>query len=105
MRFVFPRSHAYPKGRVIFDENGTTGPECWVEFGDGIAVLAVWTLYRDGLKLAIPEYRTERGTLVTARTWLIRRDKRGQRRSESIDRYTPARTEVLSGRDGDPPLQ
>ena len=36
MRFRFPHSHAFRRGRVTIDDDGKAGPECLVEFGDGI---------------------------------------------------------------------
>lgn len=35
MRFLFPHSHAFQRGRVTVDDDQKTGPGCLVEFGDG----------------------------------------------------------------------
>ena len=73
MRFVFPRSHAFRKGRVAVDDDGRAGPECLVEFGDGVTVIAEWQADDDAIRLSVPDYRTAKGTLVTARTWRLAR--------------------------------
>lgn len=84
MRFLFPHSHAFRRGRVTVDEDRTVGPECLVEFGDGIAIVAKWQADEDAIRLSIPDYRTARGTLVTARTWRLVRGKDGRWRSERL---------------------
>ncbi len=67
MRFVFPHSHAFRRGRVTVDDEGKAGPECLVEFGDGVTVIAEWLADGDAINLFVPGYRTAKGTLVTAR--------------------------------------
>jgi hypothetical protein len=84
MRFVFPHSHAFRNGRVAVDDDGREGPDCLVEFGDGVSVIAEWRPDDDAIRLAIPDYRTARGALVTARTWRLARGKDGLWRSESL---------------------
>lgn len=82
MRFVFPHSHAFQRGQVAIDDDRTSGPECLVEFGDGVTVIGKWQADDDAIRLAIPDYRTAKGTLVKARTWRIVRGKDGSWRSE-----------------------
>ena len=84
MRFTFPHSHAFRRGRVAVDDDGKAGPEGLVEFGDGITVAAQWRTEDDAIRLDVPDYRTAKGTLVTARTWRLVRDKRGVWRSERL---------------------
>ncbi len=62
MRFLFPHSHAFRRGRVTVDDARKTASDCLVEFGDGVMVIAEWHVEGDVI------YRTARGTLVTART-------------------------------------
>ena len=64
MRFLFPHSHAFRKGRVTVDDDGQAAPDCLVEFGDGVTVIAEWHAEGDAIRLAVPDYRTARGTLV-----------------------------------------
>jgi len=72
MRFMFPHSHAFRRGRVTVDDDRNAGPECLVEFGDGTTVIAEWRAEDEGvLRLSIPDYRTAKNTLVAARTWRI----------------------------------
>jgi len=84
MRFVFPHSHAFRKGRVTVDNDGRAGPECLVEFGDGVAVIAEWQADDHAIRLSVPGYRTARGTPVTARIWRLTRGKDGLWRSERL---------------------
>ncbi|GHD21673.1 hypothetical protein ACFOEZ_00895 [Tianweitania populi] len=84
MRFVFPHSHAFRKGRVTVDDDGKPGPECLVEFGDGITVIAEWSGEDDVLRLSIPEYCTARGTVVNGRTWRVAKGKDRLWRSELL---------------------
>lgn len=84
MRFVFPHSHAFRRGRLTVDNDGKAGPECLVEFGDGVTVIAEWQANGDGVRLSVPDYRTAKGTLVTARIWRLARDKDGLWRSERL---------------------
>ena len=84
MRFLFPHSHAFRKGRVTVEDDGNAEPDGLVEFGDGVTVIADWHTEGDAILLAIPDYRTARGTLVTARTWRLAKGKDGHWRSERI---------------------
>lgn len=84
MRFVFPHSHAFRRGRVTLDDDGKAAPECLVEFGDGVTVIAEWRADEDTIRLFIPDYHTARGTLVKARTWRLAQDKDGLWRSERL---------------------
>ncbi|MBN9136853.1 MAG: hypothetical protein J0I92_12525 [Phyllobacterium sp.] len=88
MRFVFPHSlpdsHAFRRGRVTVDDDGKAGPECLVEFGDGVTVIAEWLPDGDAIRLSVPGYRTARGTHVTARAWRLARGKGGTWRSERL---------------------
>lgn len=84
MRFAFPHSHAFRRGRVAIDDDGKAGPECLVEFGDGVTVIAEWQADDDAIRLSVPAYRTAKGTLVTARTWRLVRGRDGLWRSERL---------------------
>lgn len=84
MRFVFPHSHAFRGGRVTVDDDEKTGPECLVEFGDEITVIAQWQADGDAIQLSVPDYRTAKGTLVTARTWRLARGGDDVWRSERL---------------------
>lgn len=84
MRFAFPHSHAFRKGRVTVDDDGKPGPECLVEFGDGVTVIAEWSTDGEALRLSIPEYRTARGTVVNGRTWQVAQGKDRLWRSELL---------------------
>ncbi|MBN8956158.1 MAG: hypothetical protein J0H17_06175 [Rhizobiales bacterium] len=84
MRFVFPHSHAFRRGHVSVDDDKKAGPECLVEFGDGVTVIAEWRAVDDAIHLAIPAYRTAKGTQVTSRTWRLVQGRDGQWRSERI---------------------
>ncbi len=84
MRFLFPHSHAFRQGRVTVEDDGTTGPDCLVEFGDGITVIAEWQADGDAMRLSVPAYRTAKGRLVTARNWRLARGREGLWRSERL---------------------
>lgn len=84
MRFTFPHSHAFRKGRVAVDDDGKAGPECLVEFGDGVTVLADWRADGGAFRLSIPDYRTAKGTLVKARHWRIARGRDDLWRAERL---------------------
>jgi len=84
VRFVFPYSHAFQRGRVTVDDDQQTGPGCLVEFGDGVAVVAEWHAAGNVLQLSIPSYRTAKGTQVAARTWRLVQGDDGVLRSERI---------------------
>lgn len=82
MRFAFPHSHAFHRGRVVVDDDAITDPKCLVDFGDGITVIAEWRHAGDAIGLSIPSYRTAKGTQVAARTWRLVHGKDGVWRSE-----------------------
>lgn len=82
MRFLFPHSHAFPGGRVVVEDDDKAGPECLVEFGDGVTVIAQWRPAGDAIRLSVPTYRTAKGTQVAARNWRLARRKDGVWRSE-----------------------
>ena len=84
MRFVFPHSHAFQRGRVAVDDDRKPGPECLVEFGDGITVIAGWHATDGAIHLFIPGYRTGRGTQVSPRTWRLTQGSDGYWRSERV---------------------
>ena len=77
MRFAFPHSHAFPNGRVTLDDDGADGPQCLVEFGDGVTVIAEWRADGDAIRLSVPDYRTAKKTLVSARDWRLTRGPDG----------------------------
>ncbi|AXC49743.1 hypothetical protein DRW48_08625 [Paracoccus suum] len=82
MRFLFPHSHAFRKGRVTVDDDGKAAPDCLVEFGDGVTVIAEWRAEGDSIRLTVPDYRTARGTLVTVQNWRLAKGQDGHWRSE-----------------------
>lgn len=84
MRFVFPRSHAYPGGKVTVDERSDTGPSCLVEFGDGTSLIAEWHRQGEAIHLQVPAYRTAKGNPVAARSWRLVEREDGQWRSERL---------------------
>lgn len=84
MRFVFPHSHAFRRGRVTVEDDGKAGPECLVEFGDGVTVIAEWQADDEAIRLSVPGYRTAKGTRVTARRWRLARGADGLWRSERL---------------------
>lgn len=88
MRVVFPKSHAFPGGRVVVADEGGPGPECLIEFGDGVTVIAECCPADDGLHLSVPGYRTAKGTQVAARNWHLARRKDGVWRSNVPARPT-----------------
>lgn len=71
MRFSFPCSHAFANGRVIIDNSDNIDPDCLVEFADGVTVIAAWRRVKETIELAIPDYRTGKGTRVSARQWRL----------------------------------
>ncbi len=71
MRFSFPYTHAFPNGRVVVEEDEANEPQCMVEFADGTTVIAAWRREKEGIALDIPEYRTGKGTRVSARRWRL----------------------------------
>jgi hypothetical protein len=84
MRFLFPHSHAFRRGRVTVDDDEKPGPGCLVEFGDGVTVIAEWHAFDDAIHLSVPTYRTAKGTEVSARTWWLVRGTDSIWRSERI---------------------
>ncbi len=82
MRFAFPRSHAFPGGRVVVEDDAKAGSKCLVEFGDGVTVIADWRRAKDAIELSVPAYRTAKGTQVVARNWRLAKRKDGVWRSE-----------------------
>lgn len=82
MRFMLPHSHAFPGGRVVVEDGAKTGPECLVEFGDGVTVIAEWRLASDTIPLSVPAYRTAKDTPVAAQNWRLVQRKDGVWRSE-----------------------
>jgi hypothetical protein len=82
MRFVFPHSHAFQRGRVVVDDEGRTEPGCLVEFGDGVTVIGEWRAAGKAIHLSIPAYSTAKGTKMTARAWRLVQGKDGVWRSE-----------------------
>lgn len=52
MRFVFPHSHAFRRGRVTVDDDQKSGPGCLVEFGDGVTVIAEWYAVGNAIHLS-----------------------------------------------------
>jgi hypothetical protein len=84
MRFVFPYSHAFRRGRVRVEDDHQAGPEGLVEFGDGVTVITEWRRVGDSIHLHIPAYRTTKATRIPARTWRLVQDKDGIWRSERV---------------------
>ncbi len=82
MRFMFPHSHAFQGGRVVVENDAKPGPECLVEFGDGVTVIAEWRLAGGAIHLSVPAYRTTKGTQVADRNWRLVERKDGVWRSE-----------------------
>ena len=77
MRFSFPYSHAFPNGRVIVKDDGVKEPRCMVEFADGTTVIAAWRPGKEDIALDMPDYRTAKGTRVSARRWRLVRGSDG----------------------------
>ncbi|TPW25955.1 hypothetical protein [Pararhizobium mangrovi] len=86
MRLRFPSSHAFHHGRLSIeadaDDEGRNGPECLVEFADGIMVVAELNELDEGYRLSVPGYATMRGTQIAARRWRLVRDAKGVWRSQ-----------------------
>jgi hypothetical protein len=80
MRFVFPNSNAFARGRVAAEDDGSDRPECLVEFGDGVTVIARWQSNDEAIDLHVPTYRTAKGTQVVAHDWRLVQSKDGVRR-------------------------
>jgi hypothetical protein len=98
MRFVFPHSHAFRHGLVTVDDDGKPGPECLIEFGDGVTVIAEWSADGEDLKLIVPEYRTARGTAVDGRTWRVAQSKDRLWRSELLSMNVADQSANVSSR-------
>jgi hypothetical protein len=84
MRFAFPHSHAFRRGRVTVNDDGRAGPECLVAFSDGVTVIGVWQRDGEALHLSIPTYRTAKGTQIAPRSWRLVQAKDGTWRSERV---------------------
>jgi hypothetical protein len=84
MRFVFPHSHAFPRGRVRVEDDHQAGPDGLVEFGDGVTVIAEWRRVGDTIRLQVPAYRTAKATRIAARTWRLVQGKDDIWRSERV---------------------
>jgi len=84
MRFVFPHSHAFHRGRVVVRDETGTEPECVIEFADGVTVLGTWKPARDGIQLCVPAYRTAKGTQIPSKSWRIVQAKNGLSRVERV---------------------
>jgi len=84
MRFVFPHSHAFQRGRVAVHDDHAAGPEGLIEFSDGVTVIGEWRRNGGAIHLSIPAYRTARGTQVAARSWRLVQRKDSEWRSERI---------------------
>jgi len=83
MRFVFQHSHAFRRSRVSVEDDGSDGPECLVEFGDGVTVIGRWHRSGEAIDLHVPTYRTARGTQVAAHDWRLSQREDGVWRSQS----------------------
>ncbi|MEY8839601.1 hypothetical protein AB9K41_11295 [Cribrihabitans sp. XS_ASV171] len=81
MRFTFPHSHAFPRGRVTVTEEDGEPPACLVEFSNGVTVIGEFRREGDDILLDVPRYRTERGTVIDPRRWRLSRGKDGTWRS------------------------
>lgn len=81
MRFSFPHSHAFNRGRVSVEDDGAPGPECTVEFGDGSIVIGTCAAAGEAYALSVPQYRTARGTTIQAKDWRLVRSADGSWRS------------------------
>lgn len=84
MRFMFPHSHAFRRGRVIVEDYPKTAPECLVEFGDGVTVMGEWQPSGDEIELTVPVYRTAKGTVIPSKTWKLARGHDGEWRSDLV---------------------
>lgn len=81
MRFSFTHSHAFPGGCLTIEDAEATEGMCVVEFGDGVATIGEWHPDGNGINLAIPAYRTAKGTDVDARRWRLIQSQDGSWRS------------------------
>ena len=81
MRFSFPHSHAFNGGRLTIEQDEANGVECEIEFGDGSIVIGQARSAGDAILLAVPEYRTRKGTTVAAHDWKLVRSPEGDWRS------------------------
>lgn len=84
MRFRFPHSHAFQRGRLAVDTDDEPGPTCTIEFGDGSVVIGECRKVEDAFVLSIPRYVTAKGTDVEPKRWRIVRSKDGVWRSERM---------------------
>ena len=84
MRFSFPYSHAFNGGRVVVDDDGSPGPTCMVEFGDGSTVVGAFASEERAIRLSVPAYRTAKGNAVRSRHWQIVQSGDGSWRSMAV---------------------
>ena len=82
MHFSFPHSHAFQRGRVAIDDEANAAPECAIEFGDGVTLVGEWKPSGDTIALAVPAYRTAKGTRIDTKTWMLVKGSDGVWRSE-----------------------
>ncbi|MFT4048114.1 MAG: hypothetical protein QM661_15665 [Solimonas sp.] len=84
-RFAANHTHLYP-GALLrrldaeSDARLSPGDELLVEFSDGmLAIGQLMEANKEAVVLQMPDYRTQRGTNVAARTWrLVTTDEPGQ---------------------------
>lgn len=82
MRFSFPHSHAFHRGRVTIEDEEDEAPNCAIEFGDGTTIIGEWRRAGDGIDLIVPAYRTAKGTAIPAKRWTLVKGRDGVWRSE-----------------------
>ncbi len=84
MRFRFPHSHAFHRGRIAVDAGGKAGSACTVEFGDGSVVIGEYRQVEDAFVLSVPRYTTAKGTTIEPKQWRIVNTQPGVWRSERL---------------------
>lgn len=98
MRFSFPHSHAFNGGRVVVDDDGSPGPACMVEFGDGSTIVGEFTSGDQAIFLSVPAYETAKGNTVRPRNWRVVKSDDGSWRSMASqprhDQHHPASQSV-----------
>lgn len=82
MHIIFPHSHAYDGGRATIKDDDRDGSTCVVEFGDGVIVFAKFSRGKGDIQLSVPEYRTAKGTIISARLWRLVQRSDGTWRSK-----------------------
>lgn len=82
MRFTFPHSHAFPGGMVTVEDDSNAEPECLIEFGDGVTVIANWQQVGPDIVLDVPSYRTVKGTQIEPKSWYLAQQTDGVWRSQ-----------------------